>query len=125
MAWGTGRALAVPTPRYIYRMASPEARRFAPACAPCGTQAQGPHSSRGRSDACTAAAAPWVPIGCPFPPPGPPARIGHSGPIETVRAAGSIAPSCARVSGVSPITFSGAGQGVTPSRPFARRYATC
>ena len=79
-------------PRYIYRVVRPEARRVASACAPCGTQAQGPHPCRGRFDACTAAAAPWVARGCPFPPPGPPARIGHFGPLATVHAAGSIAP---------------------------------
>jgi len=113
-----------PTPRYTYRTARPKARRAAPAGAPCGTQAQGPHPCRGRSDACTAGAAPWVPGSCPFPPPGPSAHTGHSGPLVTVRAAGFTAPTLARVSWVSPITFAGAGQGVTPSRPFARRYAT-
>jgi len=56
--------------------------------------------------------------------PWPPARIGHFGPLATVRAAGSIAPPRARVSGVSPIPFAGAGHGVTPTHPFARQYAT-
>ena len=122
--WEPNGPSPCPTPRYIHRVASAEARRASPVFAPCGTQAQCPHLCRGRSNACTAAAAPWVPRGCPSLPPGPPARIGHSGPLATVRAAGSLTPPRARVSRVSPITFEGAGQGVTPTRPFARRYAT-
>jgi len=83
-----------------------------------------PPPCRGRSDSFTAAAAPWVPRVFPCPPPGPPARSCHCGPLATVRAAGSLTPLRARVSGVSSSTFAGAGQGVTPSRPFARHYAT-
>jgi len=114
-----------PTPRYIYRGTSPEARPAAPGCALCGTRAQGPPPPcRGGSDACAAIAAPWVPRGCPSTPSCPPARIGHSGPLATVRAAGSITLPRARVSGVSPIPFAGAGHDVTPTHPFARRYAT-
>jgi len=113
-----------PTRRCIYRETSPEASRSAPVGATCGTQAQGPHPCRGRSEACTAAAAPWVPRGRRLPPPGPPARIGPSGPLATVRAARSLTPARATASGVSTKTFAGAGQGVTPSRLFARPYAT-
>jgi len=111
------------TARYVYRVAIPQARRAAFGCAPRGTQAQGPDPCRFRSVACTAAAALWVPRDCPSPPFCLPARIGHSGTLATVRAAGSITRPRARVSEVSPIPFAGAGQGVTPSRPFARRYA--
>jgi len=109
-----------PLPRYIYRVESPEARRVAPASVLCGTQARSPPPCSGRSDAFTAAAALWVPRGCLCPPPGPLARMGHSGQLATVRAARFVSPPRARVSGVSPITRAGAGQGLTPSRPFTR-----
>jgi len=77
-----------------------------------------------QSNAYMAATAPWVPRGCPCAPPGPPAHVCHSGPFATVRAASSIAPPRARVSGVSAVVFAGADQGVTPSRPLARQCAT-
>jgi len=113
-----------PTPRYIYTEASPEARPAAFGCALCGTQArplpplQGPiWCLRGH---CRPVGAQRLPIRALWPP----ARIGHSGPLATVRAAGSITPPRARVSGVSPIPFAGTGHGVTPTHPFARRCAT-
>jgi len=109
---------------YTVRRSQRPAASLPPSCAACGTQAQDPPRCWGRSDTCTAAAVPCVPRGCPGPFPGPPSRIGHSGPLATVRAAGSIALHRTRVSGVSSVAFAGAGQGVTPSRPLARHYAT-
>ena len=101
--------------------AQPGAAGRASGCALCGTHAR-PLPCRGRSGAYTATVAPWVPRGCPFAPPGP----RHASAIlgRSRRAAGSIAPPRARVSGVSPFPFSGAGHGVAPTHPFARRYAT-
>ena len=80
-----------------------------------------PQLCRGRSDACAAAAARWVPRGCPSTPSGvhrpfwaararSPSRLHHPASHEGVRGL--------------PDPFAGAVQGVTPSRPFARRYAT-
>ena len=113
------------TPRYIYRGAGPEARPAVPGGAPCGTQALGPPTPVGAD---LMPVLPLPPCGCPEAvrsrPLAPLARIGHCGPLATVRAAGSHTPSRARVSGVSPIPFAGAGHGVTPTHPFARRYAT-
>jgi len=121
----TGPCRAHYPPRYIYHGASPEPPpQLPPAVPPAARSHYAPHPCRGRSDACAATAAPWVPRGCPFTSSCPPARIGHFGPLATVRAAGSRTPPRARVSEVSPIPFAGAGHGVTPTHPFARRYAT-
>jgi len=126
MAWGTGQALAVPQPSGIYTMGRAQRPAQLPLAMPSATRRNGPspHPCRGRSDACAATAALWVPRGCLLTPSCPPARIGHFGPLATVRAAGSHTPPRARVSGVSPIPFAGAGHGVTPTLPIARRYAT-
>jgi len=114
-----------PTPRYIYHKASPEARPAAPGCALCGTQAR-PLSPpyRGRSGACAATAAPWVPRGCPLVPPGPrhaAAILGRSRPFGPRPPSPRLAREC---QGSPRSPFAGAGHGVTPTHPFARRYAT-
>jgi len=126
MAWGTGQALAVPRPAGIYTMGRTQTPARLALAVPSATRRRGPspHPFRGRSVACAATAARWVPKGCPLTPSCPPARIRHFGPLVTVRAAGAHIPPRARVSGVSPIPFAGAGHGVTPTHPFARRYAT-
>jgi len=98
--------------------------KLPPAVPPAALGEKPPHNCTGRSRACAAFAAQWVPRGSPSTPSCPPARIGRPKPLATVRAAGSITPNRARVSGVSPTPFAGAGQGVMLSRPFARRYAT-
>jgi len=114
-----------PTPRYVCHTKSPEARPAASSCAPCGTQALGLPTPVGAD---LMPVRPLPPCGCTEAvrsrPLAPPARIGHCGPLATVRAAGSHTPSRARVSGVSPIPFAGAGHGVTPTHPFAHRSAT-
>jgi len=68
----TGPCRANPS-RYIFHKTSPEARPAAYGSAPSGTQALGPpHPCRGRSDACAATVALWVPRGCPLTPSCPP-----------------------------------------------------
>jgi len=126
MAWGTGQALAVPQPPGIYTMGRAQRPARLPLAVPSATSRHGPstHPCRGRSDARATTAALWVPRGCPLTPSFPPARIGHFGPLATVRAVGSHTPPRTRVSGVSPIPFGGAGHGVTPTHLFARRFAT-
>jgi len=119
----TGRCRAHPPGIYTAKRAQRPAQ-LPPAVPPAKRGHEVPHPCMGRSDACAAPAAPRVPRGCPFTPPCPPARIRHSGPLTTVRAARSISLPCARVSGVSSIPFAGAGHGVTSTHPFARRYAT-
>ena len=118
----TGRCRAHPSGIYTAGRAQRPAQ-LPPAVPPATRGHEVPHPCRGRSDACAASAVPWVPRGRPFTTSCPPARLGHSGPLATVRAAGSITPPRARVSGVSPIPFAGAGPGVSPTHPFARLYA--
>ena len=118
-----------PSPCPPPRAASRAARRVAPPCPLRQTERKTPPEWQS-SGACTAAAAPPVPSGCPCSPPalsplGLSARCGHFGPPATAHAAGFITPPHTRVSVVSPAAFAGADQGVTPSRPFARHYATC
>jgi len=71
VAWGSGRALAAPTPPPVY---IPRGEPRGPPSCPrqCPLRRAGtrpPHTCRGRSDACAATAAPWGPRGCPFTPP--------------------------------------------------------
>ena len=103
MAWGTGQALSVPQP---------------PVCIPRG-EPKGPPSCPRLCPLRHAGTSPLTPVGADLMParPVPPggcqeaarprlsARIGHSGSLATVRAAGSLTPPRARVSVVSPTLF--------------------
>jgi len=67
MAWGTGQALAVPSPPVYIPRGEPKGPPSCPRLCPlrhAGTRPL-PPPCRGRSDACAAGAARWVPRGCP------------------------------------------------------------
>ena len=119
-----------PTPLYIYHGASPEARPAPPGCALCGTQAR-PLPCRGRSGACAATAAPWVPRGCPFAPSCPrhaSAILGRSRPFGPRAPSPRLARGC-QGSPRSPLQAPATAQRPhTPSRVVTRQtrlVATC
>ena len=123
MAWGTGRALTVPNPAVYIPRGEPRGPTSCPLLCPLRHTATRPLPTPVGAD--LKPARPLPPCGIPEAAlPRFPARISHSGSLATVHAASSITPPRARASGVSPIPFAGAGKCVTPSRTFARRYAT-
>jgi len=129
MTWRTGRVLAVPAAPFYIPRGEPSGPPCRPSLPPAARGTQDAPYGWGRSGACAAAAAAPVTRGCPCSPPalsplGPSVRGGHSGPPATVNANIFITPPRTRESGVSPAVFTGAKQGVTPSLPLARHYAT-